>query len=183
MSSQSLAISRQNASKELAQLAEDHIQHDLQQSDRDALKRASQKFGTHTTLGSLIGLGLGGFLAFRVRASRIAYFKAFRATEKPTHVVFPGGRTEPVPDITPLLRPHPLADVATYMLFSAGGLFIGGELGLLTGSIAARRTIEKNPETKARIEKAFRLYKADVLKREVSKLEGDSSSDAGLLLG
>lgn len=93
MSFESFAISRKNASKELAQLAEDHMKHDLQQSDRDALNSAAHKFGTFTTVGSLVGLGLGVALAFRVRRVRGEYFKAFRAMEKPTHVQFADGRT------------------------------------------------------------------------------------------
>jgi len=121
-------------------------------------------------------------LAFRVRSARAGYFKAFRAMERPTHVQFAGGRTEPIPDITPLLKPTTLGDFAAYMFFSAGGLFIGGELGLLTGSYAAKRSITSDPESKARIEKAFRLFKADVLRREISRLEGDSSSDVDLFL-
>ncbi|KAG4430868.1 hypothetical protein IFR05_013652 [Cadophora sp. M221] len=182
MSFESLAISRKNVSQELAQLAEDHMKHDLQQSDRDALNSAAQKFGTFTTVGSLVGLGLGAVLAFRVRSARAGYFKAFRAMEKPTHVQFAGGRTEPIPDITPLLKPTTLGDFAAYMLFSAGGLFLGGELGLLGGSYAAKRSITSDPESKARIEKAFRAFKADVLRREISKLEGQSSSDVDMFL-
>lgn len=92
MSIDSLAISRKNASHELAQLAEEHMAHDLQQSDRDALNDASRKFGTFTMIGSLVGLGLGALLAVRVRRARTEYFKAFRAIEKPTHVKFADGR-------------------------------------------------------------------------------------------
>jgi L-asparaginase/Glu-tRNA(Gln) amidotransferase subunit D len=93
MSLSFLAISRKNASKELAQLAEDHINHDLQQSDRDALNTAANKFSTYTSVGSLVGLGLGIALGLRVRRIRADYFKAFRAMEKPTHVQFANGRT------------------------------------------------------------------------------------------
>jgi hypothetical protein len=92
MSFDSFALSRKNASHELAQLAEEHMKHDLQQSDRDALKDASRKFSTFTAIGSLVGLGLGALLAVRVRRARTEYFKAFRAIEKPTHVKFADGR-------------------------------------------------------------------------------------------
>ena len=92
MSIDSLAISRKNASHELAQLAEEHMKHDLQQSDRDALNDASKRFGSYTAIGSLVGLGLGAILAVRVRRARTEYFKAFRAIEKPTHVKFADGR-------------------------------------------------------------------------------------------
>ena len=92
MSFDSFALSRKNPSHELAQLAEEHMKHDLQQSDRDALNDASKKFRTFTAIGSLVGLGLGALLAVRVRRARTDYFKAFRAIEKPTHVKFADGR-------------------------------------------------------------------------------------------
>jgi hypothetical protein len=92
MSFDSFALSRKNASHELAHLAEEHMKHDLLQSDRDALNDASKKFRTFTAIGSLVGLGLGALLAVRVRRARTDYFKAFRAIEKPTHVKFADGR-------------------------------------------------------------------------------------------
>ena len=82
-----------------------------------------------------------------------------------------------------MLKPTTLGDFAAYTLFSVGGLFLGGELGLLTGSYAAKRSITSDPESKARIEKAFRAFKADVLRREISRLEGQSSGDVDILLG
>lgn len=36
---------------------------------------------------------------------------------------------EPIPDLTPLLKPSTLGDFATYFFASIGGLFLGGELG------------------------------------------------------
>lgn len=36
---------------------------------------------------------------------------------------------EVLPDITPLLKPTTFGDFATYFFASAGGLFLGGELG------------------------------------------------------
>jgi len=182
MSLESLAISRKNASHELAQLAEEHMKHDLQQSDRDALNDASRKFSTYTAIGSILGLGLGAALAFRVRRARTEYFKAFRAIEKPTHVKFADGREEPLPDLSNLLRPSPAGDFAAYVFFSAGGLFIGGELGLLAGSWSAKRAVTSDAERKARIERAVRRYRADVLRREVKTLEAPDkeSSSVGL---
>ena len=92
MSSDSLAVLRHNIGPELAQLAENHIQHDLRESDREALNSAAKKLSTYTTMGSLVGLGLGVVLAFRVRSVRAQTFKAIRAAEKPTHVRFADGR-------------------------------------------------------------------------------------------
>jgi len=79
---------------------------------------------------------------------------------------------EAIPDVTPLMKPSTLGDVATYFFFSAGGLFLGGETGLLTGSGSASRTISKDPETRARVETAFRKFRADVLRKEADALDG-----------
>ena len=92
MSLELLAYSRKNAGQELKELADEHLKHDLQQSDRDALKDATRKFTSYTAIGSIVGLALGAALAFRVRRARTEYFKAFRAIEKPTHVKFVDGR-------------------------------------------------------------------------------------------
>ena len=48
---------------------------------------------------------------------------------------------------------------------------MGGETGLLTGGISASRTIFSDPESKARIEAAFRKLKADVLRKEADDLD------------
>ena len=82
---------------------------------------------------------------------------------------------EPIPDITAQLAPSKWGDAATYFFFSLGGLFLGGETGLLTGTASASRTITKDPESKDRIEKAFKNYRIDVLKKEVQQLEGKST--------
>lgn len=92
MSADSLAVLRQNASEDIKKLAEDHLTHDLSQSDRDTLMNAARKVGTHATIGSVLGLGLGLFLAFRIRSNRTRMFNAFRTVEKPTHVKFADGR-------------------------------------------------------------------------------------------
>lgn len=92
MSADSLALLRKNAGQEIASLAEDHLKHDLQDSDRDALMSAASKISTHVTVGTVLGLGLGAFLAFRIRRQRLQMFNVFRAREKPTHVKFNDGR-------------------------------------------------------------------------------------------
>lgn len=82
---------------------------------------------------------------------------------------------EPIPDISGAISgPSRWGDAATYFLFSVGGLFLGGELGLLTGTASASRTVTKDPEARARIEKAFKNYRIDVLKREITALQGKS---------
>lgn len=106
---------------------------------------------------------------------RLAYFKAFRAMEKPVEVRFADGRTEKIPDITAQVSgPSRWGDAAAYFFFSVGGLFLGGELGLLTGTASASRVITKDPESRARIEKAFKNYRIDVLQREIEALRGKS---------
>ncbi|MCJ1475866.1 hypothetical protein MMC13_004530 [Lambiella insularis] len=209
MSSSSLALLRPSPQDDLSKLAASHLQHDLQQSDRDALRHASSQLATHTTVGSLLGLGLGIFLAYRVRSARSSMFNAFRAREKPVRVQFPDGRTalatnndgewglnerhdgmhkdadappsaEPIPDLTPLLKPTTLGDVAAYTFFAAGGLFLGGETGLLTGSYMASRTVAKDAASKARIETAFRRFRADVLRKEAERLDGGASVMGGI---
>lgn len=82
--------------------------------------------------------------------------------------------TEPIPDLTAQLAPSKWGDAATYFFFSIGGLFLGGETGLLSGTASASRTITKNPEAKERIEKAWKSYRIDVMKQEIKQLEGKS---------
>ena len=92
MSTESLAALRKSTRDELSKLAEEHMQHDLRQNDRDRLRSAVSKLSTHATVGSLLGLGLGVFLAYRLRTARTSMFNAFRAREKPTMVQFADGR-------------------------------------------------------------------------------------------
>jgi len=69
-----------------------------------------------------------------------------------------------------MLQPSRLGDFATYTFFSIAGVFVGNGIGVLSGAAAAKRTITKVPETKARIEKAFRGFRADVLRKEADLL-------------
>ncbi|MCJ1406126.1 hypothetical protein MMC19_000191 [Ptychographa xylographoides] len=179
MSSDSFAISRKGLSGDLKKLAEQHLKHDLNQADRDTLEAAASKFSTHIAVGSLIGLGLGIALAYRIRSQRVKIFDAFRTKQKPTHVKFADGREEAIPDITPLLKPTTGGDIAAYAFFSIAGVFLGGETGALTGSTSAQRTITKDPESRARIGKAFKGFRADMLRKEIELLEG-GRSDSGM---
>lgn len=74
--------------------------------------------------------------------------------------------------MTDLLRPTIFGDIAAYFFFTAGGLFVGGETGLLAGSLAAGRLVMKDPDARDRIDKAFRAFKADALRKEADKLDG-----------
>lgn len=86
---------------------------------------------------------------------------------------------EPIPDLTPFLKPTTLGDFAAYTFFAAGGLFFGGELGLLTGSYSANRAIMSDPESKKRIDAAFRKFRAEVLRSEAAALEKGEASWTG----
>ncbi|KAK1149711.1 hypothetical protein N8T08_005264 [Aspergillus melleus] len=176
--SESFAAIRSRRSDELTRLANEHIQQDLRPDDRDVLKSAASRVSFWTAFGSAVGVGLGLYTAFRLRSTRRAFFQAFRAQERPTQVVFADGRTESLSDITPLLKPTTFGDFATYFFASAGGLFLGGELGLVGGAAGARSSITSEPERKERIEKAFRKFRADVLRKEADSLDsGDSIWD------
>ena len=87
---------------------------------------------------------------------------------------------EQLPDLIPMLQPSTLGDVAAYTFFGAGGLFLGGETGLLTGTWRARSTISQDEAMKKRIETAFRRFRADVLRREAEVMETGGSSGLGL---
>jgi hypothetical protein len=83
-----------------------------------------------------------------------------------------------------LLKPTTLGDIATYVFFGGGGLFFGGELGLLSGSTFAGRTISSDPAKRARIETAFRKFKADALRKQADLLDGGKGTlDVVLLPG
>ncbi|KAI1118119.1 hypothetical protein F5Y14DRAFT_447529 [Nemania sp. NC0429] len=173
----SLAIFRRSEQHDdLAKLANKHLQTDLEPSDRESLRKAVKRVATATTLGSLIGIGLGIYASVRLRKVRTDVFAAFRAAEKPSFVVFSNGRQEAIPDITPLLRPTKLGDFATYFFFGLGGVMLGGELGLLAGTWSASRRLNKDPASRERIEKAYRAMRVDFLRKEAARLESDTNS-------
>ncbi|GAP88967.1 hypothetical protein SAMD00023353_3400470 [Rosellinia necatrix] len=169
----SLAAFRKSEQQdELARLASKHIQSDLEPSDRDALRRATARVATSAVVGSLVGLGLGLYASIRLRRVRTEMFAAFRASERPSFVVFPNGRQEAVPDVTHLMCPTALGDFATYFFFGLGGTVLGGELGLFAGTWSATRGLGKDPARRERIENAYRLMRLDVLRKETARLEG-----------
>lgn len=63
-------------------------------------------------------------------------------------------------------------------LFGTAGFFLGGEIGLLTGSASASRHIEKDPQARSRIEQAFRNFRIDVLRSQVAALEKGKTSSS-----
>lgn len=109
--------------------------------------------------------------------NRARLYSAFKATERPTAVKFADGREAALPDLTPAMQPSRLGDVATYMLVGSGGLFLGGEVGLLTGSYRARQFVNREPDSRQRIERAFRGFQADALRMQASQLEQGNSTN------
>ena len=128
----------------------------LRQADRDALQKAASTVSTHVSVGSVLGLGLAIFAAYRLRANRRAMFSAFKTGEQPVAVRFASGKEEALPDLTSVMKPSRVGDVATYTLLGAGGLFLGGETGLLSGSLRAKQQIGADRESRERIETAFK---------------------------
>lgn len=45
----------------------------------------------------------------------------------------------------------------------------------MTGSYSASRIVTRDPESKARIENAFRKFRAEVLRKEADRLDGGGS--------
>lgn len=86
------AFQKSEQHDELTRLANQHIQSDLEPSDRDALRKATKRVATSTVVGSLVGLGLGLYASIRLRRVRTEMFAAFRASEKPSSVLFANGR-------------------------------------------------------------------------------------------
>ncbi|PKS05692.1 hypothetical protein jhhlp_007959 [Lomentospora prolificans] len=168
------AFRRSSQQDDLTELAKSHLKNDLTEGDRKILKKSATRVATPTSFGSLLGLGLGVYFAYKLRRGRVDMFNAFKAAQKPTQVVFADGRTEAIPDITGLLRPTALGDAFTYFFCGLGGLFLGGETGFLAGTWSATRAIRKNPESEKRIEVAYRKFKADCLRREAQRLESGS---------
>lgn len=171
---------RNRLGPDLAALADKHLQHDLKQSDRDALQKAASTVTMHTSVGSAIGLALGALSAFRIRSGRQAMFRAFKTAERPQWIRFADGREESLPDITPLMRPSRLGDIATYTLLGAGGIFFGGETGLLTGTFRARQQIAQDSESRERIQNAFKRFQADALRTQANLLEQSARSSDSL---
>lgn len=90
---------------------------------------------------------------------------------------------EPIPDITPYVRPTTFGDIITYTFFSGAGIFIGGQLGLLSGASSAIKTVDSDPEARKRILDGFRKFRIDVLRKEVEDLESFDESKGWRVLG
>lgn len=79
--------------EDLSRLAAEHLKHDLTEGDRDILAKASSRISTRATVGSILGLGLGVYMAYGLRRGRVEMFNAFRTARKPVQVTFADGTT------------------------------------------------------------------------------------------
>lgn len=96
-------------------------------------------------------------------------------TSHPARVPPSNACTEAILDITLLIEPSALGDVATYFFFGAGGLFVGRGTGSLIGSGSTTRTVSSDPESRVRLDAAFRKFRADILRKEGDALDGGKS--------
>ena len=93
--------------KEVRKIVVHHWEDDLSESDRCAIQTAQRTLNRYFAIGGLAGLGLGLLGARGIRASRTGLLRALRADARPSHVVFPSGRTgNCFPAYSPLPRFH-----------------------------------------------------------------------------
>jgi hypothetical protein len=104
-------------------------------------------------------------------------FNAFKTEEQPTTIRFASGREEPLPNLTAVMKPSRLGDFATYFLLGTGGLFFGGETGLLTGTFRARQQIGADRDSRERIQTAFRKFQADALRSQADQIDRGGRSN------
>lgn len=76
-----------------------------------------------------------------------------------------------IPDITDKVAPSKAGDFAAYTLLGVGGLFLGGETGLLTGTSLAGRKIREDEARVGRVREALRRFRVDALRKEAEALE------------
>jgi len=86
------ALFRPHPNDELARIGEAHLKRDLSADDRARLRTAASKVTNYTTVGSLLGLGLGAAMAYRIHTNRVALYNAFKMVNRPVEVIFPNGR-------------------------------------------------------------------------------------------
>ena len=83
----------QQLRREHTRRVEDHIENTLSEDDRNAIKKVQWTVASYNTVVPCLGLVAGLLGAHRLRANKLAMLRAFRAQERPTHVVFASGRT------------------------------------------------------------------------------------------
>lgn len=78
-----------------------------------------------------------------------------------------------------MAAPSPAGDLAAYMLLGIGGLFLGGETGLLAGSALAGRKVSGDPERAKRVVETYRRFKVDALRKEADALDNEDGHAGG----
>ena len=139
------AIFRPHPNDDLARIGEAHLKHDLSADDRARLRSAASKVTNYTTIGSLLGLGLGAAVAYRIHANRVALYNAFKMVNRPIEVIFPNGRrglplacrkflrpdglirppAEPIPNIDRYLKPTFVCVSSSRSGLNQTSLFLG----------------------------------------------------------
>lgn len=94
------ALFRSHPNDELARIGEAHLKQDLSADDRARLKTAASRVTNYTTVGSLLGLGLGAAMAYRIHTNRVALYNAFKMVNRPVEVIFPNGRRGTCPSVS-----------------------------------------------------------------------------------
>lgn len=85
-----------------------------------------------------------------------------------------------IPDVAAhVAAPSAVGDIAAYTLLGMGGLFLGGETGLLTGSAVARRRVLGDEARVGRVREAYRRFRIDVLRKEAEELEKGAAGGKG----
>ena len=76
--------------KEMNTLIKDRCENDLTDEDRNVIAGFERSFRVYIAVSGLVGFGLGIFAAHKSRSSIL---QAFRAHQRPIHVVFSSGQT------------------------------------------------------------------------------------------
>ena len=127
-------------------------------------------------ISGFIGLGLATALTFRFRQSRTRVLRAFHnnlaASEKPTRLVYDSGREEAIhADLPKAVKPSLWGAGLAYGLAGFAGVALGTDIGGTIAMDLAKREVERDEGRKERIEKAFRGWNADMLRKKADEMD------------
>lgn len=83
--------------------------------------------------------------------------------------------------MTPLLKPTFLGAITSYLLFSFGGLFLGSVAGSTVGNYFVQRNEPRDPQARHRIQAAFRMSRAERLRKEADWLDSQGTASNKLM--
>ncbi|KAI9671814.1 MAG: hypothetical protein M1831_003342 [Alyxoria varia] len=172
--------------KEDAQLARKHWQYDLEPADRDSLKSAMNTLKRSAFISGVIGLGLATALTFRFRQSRAGILRSFHsnlaASDKPARLIYESGREEAVhADLPRAVRPSSVGAAFSYGLAGFAGFTLFADLGGTIAMDFAKREVERDEGRKERIERAFRGWNADMLRKRADEMDKGEGSPFPLM--